>query len=279
MFLFVSTVCAPPGFSQVTNVAAKVASALKAYGPVPVTRIDQIPRKETHCHSDYSGGETHGRIVCETQTVYDPKSSTANQILEASSIRIVTAGDLVFGSMTKHELPDHVQVDSNLATNCSAEVASQTFTVSEAFQRTASISFSQSVSHTTTYGMNVGVKISDVFSLGGNVSFGENSTSGTVTATGSSNTVTVTRTGTQSLPPKTFLLIQLKVWPVQYTIPFKTTVTVDADLTPNDKGYQHLSQIVPIEKRSFPISGKIEADDASQGVLEFDDVAINLHLL
>jgi hypothetical protein len=90
-----------------------------------------------------------------------------------------------------------------------------------------------------------------------------------VNTTGSSNTVTQTRSGSQSVPAHTFLVIELQTWPVHLTVPFQTNVVIDADLIPNDKGFAHLSNILDEGKRTFPISGTIEADDASSGQLVF----------
>jgi hypothetical protein len=254
--------------SQVTDVAQKIDQRLSAYGPVPVTRVIQVPRKETQCH----GGGREGERICGDVTVYEGKPQTTNELMHAANIRIVKSGDLQFGTQTKHELPDHLTVDDFLARNCTPNPASPSFTVSTSFQRTASVAISKSVTHTMTYGMNVSAKLSDVFTVGGNLTIADSGTSGTVNTTGSSSTVTQTRSGTQAVPANTFLVIELRTWPVQYTVPFSTTVTVDADLSANDRGYQHLSDIINEKIRTFTIAGTIEAADASKGDLVFFNI-------
>jgi hypothetical protein len=67
-------------------------------------------------------------------------------------------------------------------------------------------------------------------------------------------------------------MIELQTWPVQLTVPFSATAMIDADLSRNDKGYQHLSDILNEAERTFPIAGTLEAEDASSGTLVFYDL-------
>jgi hypothetical protein len=48
--IFILSVCVQPGFSQLTDVAQKVADALTAYGALPVTTTVQVPRPALVCH-------------------------------------------------------------------------------------------------------------------------------------------------------------------------------------------------------------------------------------
>jgi hypothetical protein len=130
----------------------------------------------------------------------------------------------------------------------------------------------QSVTHAQGASVNVGFKFGPVFSAGGSVSVNDGTTQSTTTTTSGGNTVTTTRSGSQSVPSKKFLLIQLETWPVYYTVSFRTSVTVDGALSDNDKGYRHLSDIFSEAERTFSVSGVITADDASSGVLAFYDV-------
>jgi hypothetical protein len=67
-------------------------------------------------------------------------------------------------------------------------------------------------------------------------------------------------------------MIELQTWPVHYTVPFDAVATIDADLSANDKGYKRLSDILNETQRTFPISGTLEAEDASSGALVFYDL-------
>ena len=257
---------------QMADVAAKAAAALTTYGPVPVTITTQTPREITVCHSEDVPGSDRRRIVCPTKTVYDAKTSTSNEILKASNIRIIKADPVTFGEKTITELPEHMTVDDNIAKNCSTQPSSQTFSVSTAIQRTASLAINKSVTNTLTYGFSASGGIKDVFTVGANISIAEQKTEGTVNTTGTNMTATKTRSGTQTLQPHTFLVIELQVWPVHYTIPFSTNVIVDADLSPNDAKLQHLSDVMSEGDRTFPIAGSLEAEDSPSGELVFYDM-------
>jgi hypothetical protein len=56
------------------------------------------------------------------------------------------------------------------------------------------------------------------------------------------------------------------VYKIGITIPFSTEVTVDANLSANDKGYTLLSQVMPDPAtRTFMITGTIATEDGSEG--------------
>jgi hypothetical protein len=58
---------------------------------------------------------------------------------------------------------------------------------------------------------------------------------------------------------------QLRVWPIVVSIPFRTNVIIDAELTPNDRGLKLLSSILPDSSRTFAITGQLDIRDASDG--------------
>lgn len=66
-----------------------------------------------------------------------------------------------------------------------------------------------------------------------------------------------------NLPVQTAEAVEAFTYPIHYSAPFHTTVTVDADLNVNDKGYVHLSDIISVDQRTFPINGTIYAVDAA----------------
>jgi hypothetical protein len=259
--------------AQVTDVSQKVADALRNYGAVPLTTTVQVPRETTVCQ--VWGPPPHMQPPCFKRVVYDTKSSMQNVILIASNIRVIKSGVIEYGIMQSHDLPDHIIPGDNLAENCSAETNQQEYTVTTTFQRTASVALSQSIIHSATYGGSVGATISEVFKVGANVSFTDGNTTTTIDTSDKSYLVTTIRSGTQTLPPKSFELIELETWPVQYTVPFTTTVTIDGDLSPNDKHLQHISDVLGEPQRTFSIAGTVEAQDASSGVLKFFDVSYN----
>jgi Aerolysin toxin len=259
------------GFSQVTDVSQSVATALNQFGPVPVTSTVQTPTQQQACRMQRAGPDGVMIQVCNTVTVMVSSQVTNSSILQASNIRVATTNPIVYGTPVSQEIPSQMTVDDYLARNCTSTPATPTFTVSTAFQRTASISLSQTISHTTTVGVSVKAGFGG-FGASGSLSFADGSASATVDASGTSTTVTTTRTGSQAVPADTFLDIELQTWPVHYTVPFNTTAIVDADLSANDKGYTLLSDILDQAHRTFPVSGTIEANDASSGNLVFYDL-------
>jgi len=255
-------------YSQTVDAAQKVSEALTAYGPVPVTVITRVPRQVDKCRMMSHGGSDY----CYTETVYDQRPSTTNQILTASNIRITKSGELQFGPAVRTELPDKVIVQDGSIQNCTKNQATQTITLQDSFQRSASMAFSESVTHALSQQINFGLKLSSVFSVGGQVQITDSATNGTVSTTGSQDTVTRIQTGTITTPAHTNTMAELRIWPVQYSVPFQTTVTVDADLSTNDHGFHLLSQVLSESQRTFSVAGVIQANDASEGKLVFYDL-------
>jgi hypothetical protein len=70
-------------------------------------------------------------------------------------------------------------------------------------------------------------------------------------------------------------MIQLQTWPLHYTVSFSTSVIVDGPLNANDRGLQHVSDVLSESQRTFPVVGTIQADNASDGKLVFYDVTFD----
>jgi hypothetical protein len=269
------------GLSQVTDVSQKVAAALMAYGPVPVTTTTQSPRTVQLCHNENYGHGSHGtgdfgtRSVCVNQTVYDPVTATSNAVLTASNIQVIKSDPISYSPLIRTELPDKLIVGDSLATNCTPDQATLGYSLSTTFQRNASVSLTQTISHTNTVGVSVTTGISSVygdFHVTGSLSFADGTSSAAMQTNGTTTTVQEQRSGSQAVPAHTMMMIELRTWPVRFTAPFSTTVVVDGDLSQNNKGYKRLSDILPESQRTFPISGKLEADDASEANLVFYDL-------
>lgn len=274
----------------VTNIPQKIAAALAAHGPVSITRIISVPRTERRCSlsfrrlnnqvvqtvafqkGDPGGGRDRDRLHCSDVTVFDQVKQTTKEVLTASNIRITSSDEISFEQPQQTSLTDHLIVQEALVQDCASVPATQTVTLSQAFQRSSSIAFSKTVANSTSNQINFSLKLSDSFSMGGNIQIGSTTTTGTVTNSGTQDMVTRTQTGAVTLQPKTAVLAQLEMFPVNFVIPFHTTVTIDADLSPNDLGDHLLSGILGKDARTFPISGTIEANDASAGTLIFSDI-------
>lgn len=263
--------------AQVTDVGQKVTAALASVGPVPVTTIIQVPRQTTVC--DDPQGNTlekrngqltrdRERYVCKKVTVYDATPQTSHQLLQASNIKIVSSAPIIFGTPIRTELTDQLFVEDQLVQSCvAAPPLGQQITLQKAYQRTSAIQIAQSINHTIGGEINSSFKISDSFTVGAKISFGEGTTNGTTTIDTKQETVTRIRTASTTVPAGTAAVLEMKIWPIHFVVPFSTTVTVDADLSRNDRHLQLLSQLLTDPAaRTFPITGTIEANDASEGI-------------
>jgi hypothetical protein len=128
------------------------------------------------------------------------------------------------------------------------------------------------VSHARSNQINFSAKITDAVTLGGNIQITDTATTGQVNTNTYQQTIQRTDGVTWQFSPETAHGVRLETWPVHYTAPFHTTATVDADLSANDKNYQHLSDIIPERARTFSISGTIGFVDAADGVAEDFDL-------
>jgi hypothetical protein len=252
-----------PSVSQVTDVAQKVTDALTAFGPVPHTVVTVTSTQVTLC--PIVG-------ICGPFTVNQTSTTVTNSVLTASGIEVVKSASVTWGTPTQTELPQSVTVSDYVARNCTATPATPTFSVSTAFQTSASVALANSISHSVTKGISFTSKFSDAFSATASLSFTDGTSSTTTDTTGNTSIVTTQRSGSQAVPAQTFLVIELQTWPVHYSITFNTTATIDADLSANDKGYKRLSDILSETQRTFPISGTLQADNASSGVLVFYNI-------
>jgi hypothetical protein len=273
----------------VTNIPQRIAEALAAHGPVSVTRTISVPRTELRCTSflrhfnnqvlqTVSLQKEPGpkgpdpRTHCSKVTVFDQVKQTTQEVLTVSNIRVTSNDEISFEQRQPTNLTDRLIVQEALVQDCTSFPATQTVTLSQAFQRSSSIAFSKTVANSASSQISFSLKLSDAFTIGGNIQIGSTTTTGTVNTSGTQDTVTRTQTGAITLQPKTAVLAQLQMFPVNFVVPFHTTVTVDADLSPNDLGDHLLSDLLGKNARTFPISGTIEANDASAGILIFSDI-------
>lgn len=255
------------GNAQTTDVAQKVGGLLEQKGPVPVTVMVNQLRTRERCIGGH--GEGGG---CRSEGFYVQVPQTTNQILTATNIQIVSSTPVVFGDMQRTELPDRVYLTDFFAQSCTgAPALNENQTLQKAFQRSASIQIQHSVTNVSGSSANIGIaiKASEVlgFNIGGQIQTSTSQTTGTVSVDSTQETITKSVTVSSTVLPGNAAVLELKFWPVHFVIPFSTTVTVDADVSPNDANLKRLSQIFPDPAvRTFDISGTIEAVDASAAV-------------
>lgn len=138
-------------------------------------------------------------------------------------------------------------------------------TITNGISHTATDTLGFNWSNTATFGTS-GATASNTWGITGSIAITNQET--TSDAETNANSVQITRQDGNSIgiPPLTLAVLEYYVYKIGITVPFSATVTVDADLSPNDKGYTRLSNIIPDPtKRTFMISGTITTEDGSGG--------------
>jgi len=257
------------GQTSYTDVAAKTADQLVTYGKVNLTSFQYIPPMTCEdCPLVKSpGGLTKptAKVIRAGRTV----KTIQQEYLKASNIRIISIGDISWGTDQIKQLPTTAPQENSTICDNFDEDQPQTFTgnMSISYQRTASLSFTQSVVNTTSRTIDGQYKL-DPFQIGITAQIGQSISSGTTTIDANSVTITVTRGFQSNLAPHTGCKNLIRVWTVQHQISFSCNVVVDADLSTNDNGYKNLSDLIPIEQRTYIVSGILTANDCSDAELK-----------
>jgi hypothetical protein len=267
LVLITFTSTALKGFSQTaTDVSDKVSNILVAHGKVNVTRS-----VATRVHEEGLGSVGERGHVSPGRWVTIIIPVTTQEYLQAIKIRTLKISNLEFGKDDTISLPDKFIESSQNLVNTSSINSTQQSTLSLSYTRSTSISFAHSVTHTTAVGANFTLKLTNAFSIGGNIQVSESETNGTTYVIGENSTVTKSSTASATLPPKSAVHVSFKEWTVRHQIKFKCVVVVDADIITNDAGIILLSQIADDKSRTFEISGIIIADDCSEGITTQSD--------
>jgi hypothetical protein len=248
--------------AQNTDVAALAQNIVKGHGTVAYTHL--VPQQQTQNVCTMRPFQEHMITFCYKRNVNVNVSQTDQIIPTVSNIRIVSSTPATLGPLVTTSLPDQPTVDVQGMLNCGTETVSQAISLAVSFQRSTSLAVSQSVTHSlsTDIGFTAGPSF---FKVDGKVTIGASETTGTVDTQGNQMTVQRTSTVTVSLAKGQGMAAQLEVWPVTYSQSFKSTVTIDGDLSSNDV-YKHLSDMFPDSSvRTFPVEGTISVTDGSDG--------------
>jgi hypothetical protein len=234
-----------------TDVAGLINQVLTAHGPVPVTV--QVPKQVQIQVCGNSGDPPRFHCYPGWKTVMVPQ--TTSKILTASNIRIVSVSDVTFGTLTKTTLPDVIGAASLELCNTTAASGSQGVTFSEQIQHTESTTVTHSVTNTLTATLGGSYIVVPGLTLNASVQIGTSSTTSVATLSGTALTNTLQINVTESVPAQSRYALEFLVTPTLFTVPFNATVTVDADLSANDQGLAHLSDITDLASRTFPVDG------------------------
>jgi hypothetical protein len=262
--------CVQAAFSQTenTDLSQKISDALTKYGQVPVTRQKLVPTKIKECHESRSGACIGSYDV----VINRPVLVTTNELLTVTNVTLMFVNNIAFDKAVRTELPDQGVANVDSYQNCLSNGISQQFTLQQSFQRNVSFQVTHSVTNSSSAEIGFTYKGIPKFDISGKITIGHSETNTEAHTTGTQDTVTRTRSTTIPLQPKQTVFAALKVWPVRFAIPFRVSVRVEADLSKNDNGLQHLSDILNETQRTFDISGILDATDASEGKLVVYDV-------
>jgi hypothetical protein len=245
-----------------TDAALQVNNLLKSFGKVPVTHWVQfyVPRPSGE-------GPVQQRFKYIT-----------TEFLGASNIAVVSSSPPQFDTPVITSLPTVPAGASWVWINCSAAaLAGYSGTVSISEQRSVGISVSNGVTNTLSGQISFTFappKDYGGFGFGGQLSSSNSWTTTTVNQSSYQRQFTYqTTVEVNNFSKDHAVLAVTTVDQITLSIPFSATITVDADLSINDKGYTRLSQIFPdAATRTLSIKGTITEVDWANAQSSVKDI-------
>nr|WKF58512.1 hypothetical protein HUO10_003012 [Paraburkholderia busanensis] len=260
----------------VTDVGTTMSGLLQKYGPVNVTtyHMEQRPGPDI-CRA--SGPPGVDRIyTCHSVTTSVQVAKTSSQVMTASNFAIVSSSGLRYEAPVLHDYPQEVFAEYAFATNCMTGGApNQSLPVvnvnlSKSYSRTFSVNISKSFSNGGARQLNGGVSAFGV-NIGGSIQISQSATNGTATTDTAGETFQIAASGQVQEPWRSKSLVAAIAHKIGVEIPFSATAVIDGDLSPNDKGFKHISDVLDTKARTFEVIGTIFTDMASQADLTFFD--------
>lgn len=234
-----------------TDIAGVVSQLLNIYGPVPVTV--QVPTQVNVQICGRIGDPPRYRCDTGWKTVMKPQ--TTSKPMTASNIKIASSSDVVFGVLTQKTLPDIIGAASLELCNTGTTTGSQSVNFSEQIQHTQSTTVTHSVTNTLSASIGASYVLVPGLTLNTSIQIGTSNTTSDATLSGTALSNTLQVSETEPVPPQSRYALEFLVTPTEFSIPFSAMVTVDADLSANDKGLAHLSDIADQSKRTFQVTG------------------------
>lgn len=207
------------------------------------------------------------------------KTTTTSMVLTAGDIRIAKSQPITFDEAGMGELPTLLHSATSALQNCSAHTKStRTEALDVAFARTANAAITRTVVNAGSARLNFNWTASEGLSIAGSVNVTDTNTV-IETDSDAPNLAVIRRAKARVvMPAQSAVALQVYTWPVTYAARFHTTVTVDADLSPNDKKYNRLSDVLTEDQRTFLIGGEINVVDAAKAKPSSWDIPFNASL-
>lgn len=265
-----------PKTAVVTDVAMTVAGLLQKYGSVNVTtyHTEQRPGPEV-CH--WHGPPGVDRYEdCERVTTNVQVGKTTQQIMTATNFSIVSSSPIRYEASILHDYPQEVFAEYALAINCMTPAAPSrplpivNVNLSKTYSRTLAVNISKSFSNGGTRQLSGGVSAFGV-TIGANIQISQSQTTGSATTDTAGESFQIAASGQVQEPWRSKSLVAAIAHKIEVEIPFSATATVDGDLSANDKGFKHISDILDANARTFEVTGAIFTQMASQANLTFFD--------
>ena len=247
--------------ATVTDLPTLVSSLLTTFGSVPHTTATTVTT--TVCLPHMLG---QANPVCNTVQHAGPPQ-TVQQVMTATNLRMIT-GQPTFGQPTQTAFPDQMTAWDIEQINCGDGSATATVNFSTTVQHSSTVGLTQSLTSSTQF--SVSFSTGSLAGVGGpsvtaGMSFGNSATNATATTDLTSLSDARGAQAGYTLPTKGAIVGMFEVWPINFSLPFSMTVTVDGDLSPNDKNYATLAQIFTPAQRTVSVTGIIQVTEASQG--------------
>jgi hypothetical protein len=236
---------------KIVDVAQAIRYSLEKFGPVPWTHNYQAM-----CTTEIVDPARTEAYPCE-------KKATTMAVLIAGDIRISKSQPITFDKAQVAELPTLLHSAMSALQNCSTHTKNaHSEELEVAFSRVAKAAVTGTVVNAGSSRLNFSWAPSEQLSILGGVSITDAKTIVETDSDGSNMHITRRAKARISMPAQSAVALEVDTWPVTYGARFHTSITVDADLSPNDKKYHHLSDVLSEEQRTFELTGKISVVDA-----------------
>jgi len=226
---------------------------LTAHGPVPVTTQVTKTVQVRDCHM--SGDPP--RFSCTEGTRTIQQNQTTQQLLTAANIRIVKNTGLLFGAITQTTLPDQIAAASLDACNPTPTTGQQSASFSQQIQHSESATVTHTVTNTLSDSIGGSLSLSKVLKISDTLQIGMSDSTATASLTGTALTQQLQVSVSEQIPAQSRYALEFLITPTQFTAPFSATVTIDADLSKNDKNLSLLSDIADEASRTFVVDGTV----------------------
>jgi hypothetical protein len=251
----------PASAETKTDALALVDGWLVGLGPQPVTTTTYTETRISGlCHMNPVAGP-----VCFPDTVTQvPHTTTAKKVLTAANVTLLSNALFSFGAVQVTSIPGQEVADFTEVSNCLPTSQPVGWSLQQTATGTSTVTLTTTIENTVGSEIGATYGISDALKIDAKINISNKFTTASAVATAVSNATTRTRNGTLQMPAMGDYIVEILMFRQSVKIPFSATVTLDADLSPNDRGWVRLSDAIPDPRvRTTKIIGFLLVDDAT----------------